>query len=226
LKKKNQGRRLSGKSKPHAAVAIKKADWKQVAQMLMQEADYAQNEREVNREFALIWNSCPREERNRIDAFAEDFDDVPDFLNREVLAPGASRALREKLSPEALYRERIDTELNALFAELQMQSDRSLRRQLIREFLESEKNLLYAAFDVGAEAHRPVDFETERRHRHWSQLRYQGRSFSQIADEVSAQSPIAVDVALVKKSVTRYRKRRELVQWRLRQLIFDNLGQK
>jgi hypothetical protein len=205
--------------------AVYESDWHVLATEVMNKSLRRSQTEGSTEEFrSVIWPNLSKNERRDINAKGEGYKDLNDYSERELLTAGARTALGENFESRPLYRERIDTELRFLYKDPQM-SDPSHARQRIREVLDKVNKLLHISFQLEMEAHRPVDVETERLHRRWSQLRYQGFTWEQIQAEAKAQRH-HIELESMKQAVKRYRKRREPIQEMLRELIYNARYQK
>jgi hypothetical protein len=173
-----------------------------------------------------VWPNLPEHESHQIDALAEEYDSLEDYWKQTALTTGARIALETHFAARALYRERIDTELDSLYgAEAQqMFCDSAYAKRRIGEVMARIKGLLHVSFGLGMAPGRPVDRETEDRHRYWSRLQYQGSSWNEIVADEAERGAVGRNKDHIRTAVEEYRQRREPIQRILRWLIFADRG--
>jgi hypothetical protein len=198
-------------------------DWARLASAVMKQSELWPRLESSSAEFMeKMWPNLEKHRRNDIDALAEGYASPDDYWKQRELTAGARNALETHFDARALYRESIETELNSLYgAEAQkMSCDSSYSKRRIGEVVASIKRLLHLSFGLSMAAGRPIDSETEERHRHWSKLRYQGRSWNQIVAEDAKRGAASHNKDHIRTAVEEYRQRREPIQRILRWLIF------
>jgi hypothetical protein len=202
--------------------SIDDSDWRNLADRFWEEFERREDEVSSEDFWEKVWPNLSEPEQRTLNAEAEDYRDEADYVERTKLTPEARRALREHLSPRDLFQDRIHTEIDSLFeAELQqMLADSTYARRRIPEVLDRASKLAHAAFRLEIVPNRPVDSETEDRHRYWSKLRYLKVPVSKIVEDERAQGNHSCNIDLVKKSVRTYRKRRAPVQKKIVERIW------
>jgi cell fate (sporulation/competence/biofilm development) regulator YmcA (YheA/YmcA/DUF963 family) len=160
-----------------------------------------------------------QKQRDKIDARAEEFPTVDDY-RLGGFSRGALQLLQQHFSVDDSYLGLCHEMIDVLFRDSKMQLGSPYAKQRIAEQVNGIDKALRTRFGVPIEAHRPRSKEDL--HREWSRLKYLGRPWKEIADEASHNNPEGVTEDDVRKSVMRYRKRREPVQWVLRYLIYQS----
>jgi hypothetical protein len=196
---------------------LSREDWEGLADGLLAPRGLSEEQLDA---FKRTWYSIDESERDKVDARAEEYSDFEDYRYRMLLSKGARKLIKENFPVVDIYREQIDGIFELLFHDPQMRSSSSYAKERIGKVLTQVNDILRATFAVPAEAHRPVSKEEQ--HRNWSRMLYLGRSYKEIADEASYGNAEGVTEDHVQKSIMRYRKRREPVQWALRHTILNS----
>lgn len=171
-----------------------------------------------------VRRGIPQDKKNRIDAKAEQYATVEHYRWEVGLTTAARGALETHFSPEKAYggfRDIFLQQLHNVIDHLVLE-DKSARlgsaklESRLKQFTADMHGTLRKFYGLTGRAAR----RKENLHRSWSRMKYEGLTGKQIADLEHDEGRGDVTETHVNTSVTRYRKRREPVQWVLRYLIY------
>jgi len=154
------------------------------------------------------WDKLPEATRNQLGARAEEYTSYEDFFYN-YMGRGVDFGAFGQIATEWIIKN-----LNGLISDPKARSDPDYARGGIDHFLGIAKGYLNRLFGIRTAAHRPV--ENLDRDRGWSKLKYQGRSYEQIAREAHMDEPV------VRTAVGRHRERNRDLTLFVANAIWEN----
>lgn len=153
-----------------------------------------------------------QKQKDETDAHAEKYGSVEEYRLDVLFSRSARQLYQARFAIDDSYRGLCHEAIDLLFRDSKMKSGSSYASKRITEQMSWIDKVLRSRFGLPVESHRPRSQEDQ--HRKWSRMLYLGRKLKEIAEKTGQ------DEAHIQKSVARYRKRREPIQWVLRYLIY------